>query len=240
MSEYKKQAELIASGFLQQIGEKYDVVELGDYPITEQLLITYGKAFNDAVAKELDKSGSVASGKIGDLVVPQIKKFGNDYEMYLGYDAQNPAHIYYKFVNKGVRGYADVPKKKKKINSDTPYFFKSPFPNEKMIQGIEGWLKLGKAKFSGDTQKKKLSKTQRKYKKLSKLVTTNDLRTLATNISFAIKRDGLKSTNYFDNAIKKVFDKGFFDTMAKAIGGDVRLQIRQIGNKLENNGYNNK
>ena len=152
MSEYKKQAELLASGFLQQIGEKYDVVELGDYPITEQLLITYGKAFNDAVAKELDKSGSIASGKIGELVVPQIKKFGNDYEMYLGYDAQNPAHIYYKFVNKGVKGFGK-PKKLKKINTDTPYSFKSPFPNEKMIQGIEGWLKLGKAKFSGDTQK---------------------------------------------------------------------------------------
>ena len=32
----------------------------------------------------------------------------------------------------------------------------------------------------------------------------------------------------------------FFTAMATALGGDVQIQIRQIGNKIENNGYNNK
>ena len=56
----------------------------------------------------------------------------------------------------------------------------------------------------------------------------------------AIKRDGLKTTAYFDNAVKTVFDKAFFESMAIALGGDMQIQIRQIGNKIEKNGYNNK
>ncbi len=109
-----------------------------------------------------------------------------------------------------------------------------------MITNIESWIKLGKGAFSSETQKKGLSKAQRKYKKLSKVAAMPNLRTIATNMAYAIKRDGLKTTGFFDKAIKKVFDKAFFETMALALGKDVQIQIRQIGNKLEHNGYNNK
>ena len=66
------------------------------------------------------------------------------------------------------------------------------------------------------------------------------LKTIAYATASAIKRDGLKTTSYFDNAVKAVFNKDFFATMATALGVDVQIQIRQIGNKMENNGYNNK
>ena len=66
------------------------------------------------------------------------------------------------------------------------------------------------------------------------------LKLLAYATASAIKRDGLKTTSYFDNAVKAVFNKDFCAAMATALGGDVQIQIRQIGNKMENNGYNNK
>ena len=239
MSEYKRQAELLASGILSKIGEKFDEVQLGDLPLTEAILAKYGQAFNEAVQEQIDRQGLTASGKIGELAVPKINKFGNEYEMLLGYDPQNPASIYYKYVNKGVKGVSKTPKKKKNIG-DTPYKFEKKHPGEKMITNIESWIKLGKGAFSSETQKKGLSKAQRKYKKLSKVAAMPNLRTIATNMAYAIKRDGLKTTGFFDKAIKKVFDKGFFETMALALGKDVQIQIRQIGNKLEHNGYNNK
>ena len=97
MSEAKAQAKAIRDAFLKRIGEQYDIVDSGiiDYPIAEQMLMFYGKLFNDEVQKNLTKSGSIASGKIGDLVVPKVTKFGNDYEMWLGYDLDNPASVYY-------------------------------------------------------------------------------------------------------------------------------------------------
>jgi|688.fasta_scaffold03038_6 hypothetical protein len=243
MSEAKAQAKAIRDGFLKRIGEQYDIVDSGiiDYPIAEQMLMFYGKLFNDEVQKNLTKSGSIASGKIGELVVPKVTKFGNDYEMWLGYDLDNPASVYYKYINKGVRGYGGDNAKPKKVKSDSPYSYKTPYANKKMATSILKWYRLGKAKTFGETQKYKLTKTQTKSKKLKKVVNKADsLKILAYATASAIKRDGLKTTSYFDNAVKAIFNKEFFTTMAFSFGGDVQLQIRQIGNKMENNGYNNK
>lgn len=241
MSELKAQAEALRNGFLQSLGESYDIVNPDEYPVAELMLIKYGKLFNEVVQKNLDKSGSIASGKIGELVIPKVTKFGNDYEMYLGYDKDNPASVYYRFVNKGVRGAGGVNAKPKKVSSDSPYQYKTPFPNKKMATSILQWYRLGKAKASGESQKYKLTKTQTKSKKLKKVVDkATSLKALAYATASAIKRDGLKTTSYFDNAVKAVFNKEFFTTMATALGGDVQIHIREIGNKMENNGYNNK
>jgi hypothetical protein len=240
MSEAKAQAQALRDKFLTTIGDKFDLIDPTEYPVAEQILIFYGREFNDEVQKNLSKSGSIASGKIGDLTVPKVRKFGNDYEMYLGYDKDNPASVYYKFVNKGVRGVGGVNARPKRVASDSPYAYKTPFPNKKMANSILQWYKLGKAKTTSETQKKNLSTTQRKNKKLKQIVNKADsLKALAYATASAIKRDGLKTTSYFDNAVKTVFNKDFFAAMATAFGGDVQLQIRQIGNKLEN-GNNNK
>jgi hypothetical protein len=235
MSEAKAQAQALRDKFLTTIGNKFDLIDPTEYPVAEQILIFYGKEFNDEVQRNLSKNGSIASGKIGDLTVPKVRKFGNDYEMYLGYDKDNPASVYYKFVNKGVRGVGGKNARPKRVASDSPYSYKTPFPNAKMANSILQWYKLGKAKTTSETQKKNLSTSQRKSKKLSKIVDkATSLKNLAYATASAIKRDGLKTTSYFDNAVKTVFNKEFFATMATAFGGDVQLQIKQIGNKIEN------
>lgn len=242
MSEAKAQAKALKERFLKTIGDQYNVIDPTEFPIAEQMLIFYGKQFNDEVQKNLNKSGSIASGKIGDLVIPKVTKFGNDYEMWLGYDKNNPASVYYKYINKGVKGVGGENARPKKVSSDSPYQYKTPFPNKKMATSILQWYRLGKAKTTNETQTKKLSKTQRKSKKLKQAVNKAiSLKALAYATASAIKRDGLKTTSYFDNAVKTVFNKDFFTTMAEAFGGDVQLQIRQIGNKIESsNGNNNK
>jgi hypothetical protein len=241
MSEAKAQAEAFRDGFLQSIGESYDKIDPTEYPVAEQMFLYYGKMFNDAVAKNLKKSGSIGSGKIAELALPVVNKFGNNYEMYLGYKKDNPASVYYKFVNKGVKGFGGLNAKPKKVKSDTPYQYKTPYPNEKMAKSIMQWMKLGKAKARTDTQKKNLTAEQTKNKRL-KNVTPKPLTLMQISymVAAAIKRDGLKTTSFFDNAIKSVFNKDFYAAMATAFGGDVQIQIRQIGNKMENNGYNNK
>ena len=241
MSETKAQAKALADGFLQSIGESYDQFDPSDYPVAEQMFIYYGKIFNDEIKNQLKISGSIASGKIGELAVPKVNKFGNDYEMYLGYEIDNPASVYYRFVNKGVKGYGGINARPKSIKSDTPYKYKTPFPNKKMAKSIMEWYKLGKAKARTDTQKRNLTAEQTKNKKL-KNVTSKPLTLMQISYmtAAAIKRDGLRTTSYFDNAVKAVFNKDFFAAMATALGGDVQIQIRQIGNKIEHNGYNNK
>jgi len=241
MSEAKAQAQAFKDGFLESIGESYNQLDPSEYPVAEQMFLYYGKKFNDAVAKNLKESGSIASGKIGELAPPQVNKFGNEYEMYLGYKKDNPASVYYRFVNKGVKGFGGLNAKPKRVKSDSPYQYKTPFPNKKMATSIMEWYKLGKAKARTDTQKKNLTAEQTKNNKLKNIAPKPlTLMQISYMTAAAIKRDGLRTTSFFDNAIKAVFNKDFFATMATAFGGDIQIQIRQIGNKMENNGYNNK
>ena len=241
MSEAKAQAQAFKDRFLESIGESYNQLDPSEYPVAEQMFLYYGKKFNDAVAKNLKESGSIASGKIGELAPPQVNKFGNEYEMYLGYKKDNPASVYYRFVNKGVKGFGGLNAKPKRVKSDSPYQYKTPFPNKKMATSIMEWYKLGKAKARTDTQKKNLTAEQTKNNKLKNIAPKPlTLMQISYMTAAAIKRDGLRTTSFFDNAIKAVFNKDFFATMATAFGGDIQIQIRQIGNKMENNGYNNK
>jgi hypothetical protein len=240
MSEAKAQALFLKEQYLKEIGDYYNLIDPTEFPVAEQMLMYYGKLFNDTIQANLDKSGSIASGRIGDLVVPKIKKFGNNYEMQLGYDPNNPASVYYRFVNKGVRGAGGENARPKRVSSDSPYQFKTPFPNQKMAKSILEWYKLGKAKANTDSQKKGLSATQTKNRRLKQVANKPlTLMQVAYRTAAAIKRDGLKTTSYFDNAVKTVFNKEFFETMAVAFGGDVQLQIRQIGNKIESSNGNN-
>jgi hypothetical protein len=60
-----------------------------------------------------------------------------------------------------------------------------------MATSILKWYRLGKAKTFGETQKKGLSKSQTKSKKLKKVVNKADsLKILAYATASAIKRDG--------------------------------------------------
>ena len=241
MSEAKAQAELLKNKYLEQIGSYYNIINPEDLPVSDGILLYYGKLFNDEIAKQLKISGSIASGKIGELAVPTIIRFGTEYGMALGYDKDNPAAIYYDFVNKGVKGVGGENAKPKTIKADTPYQYKTKRPNKKMIDSIFKWYQLGKAKARTDTQKRNLTAEQTKNKRL-KNVTSKPLTLMQISYmtAAAIKRDGLRTTSYFDNAVKAVFNKDFFAAMATALGGDVQIQIRQIGNKIEHNGYNNK
>ena len=240
MSEAKAQEQLLKSKYLKQIGEFYNIINPEDLPISDGVLLYYGKLFNDQVAEELKKSGSIASGKIGELALPKIIKFGTEYGMALGYDKKNPASVYYDYVNKGVKGVGGINKKPKYVSSDTPYQYKNKRANKKMIASIFKWYELGKAKARTDTQKKNLTAEQTKNKRLKNVSNKPlTLMNIATMTAIAIKRDGLKTTSYFDNAIKTVFNKDFYKIMAVALGDDIKLQIIQINNEFQN-GNNNK
>jgi hypothetical protein len=105
-----------------------------------------------------------------------------------------------------------------------------------MATSILQWYRLGKAKTTNETQTKKLSKTQRKNRKLKQTVNkATSLKTLAYATASAIKRDGLRTTSYFDNAIKTVFNNGDVIFAEKALEegfiSDI-ISFNELTNKL--------
>lgn len=213
MSISKAQAEALRDGFLNTLGMQDYQKGSNDLPVVEKMMALAGLAFNDSLVKYL--GNSVASGKLAEPSLPKISKFGNVYTMTLGYEKGSAQSKYYDFVNKGVKGTDNI-----KADEKTPYSYKAGKLSVP-VKPIEQWLKYNKLK----------AVSVKKYTKLgveSKAIESK--KSLAWAVAKAIHRDGLKSTHYMDRAVSEVFNKQFIETMQVALGGDIQIKIRQIGN----------
>jgi hypothetical protein len=93
-----------------------------------------------------------------------------------------------------------------------------------MVTAIQKWVQRNGLAQRREDQKYNLSGLQKKRKSVSEL---NTGRTTAYLIARKIKQRGLPKTGFFDNAIDEVFNEQFYSKMAKAVGGDVRVYIKQ-------------
>jgi hypothetical protein len=220
MSISKAQAEFLASGILNRLGEQR--IKEDEFPVVESLLNQFGGQFVITAQNNLIANKNIASGDIKDIRT-NITKYGNTYTLSLGYSKNQPASKYWKFVNKGVRG-----TKNEKADSKTPYKFN---PSKKSIP-------IAVAQRMIDSGKKKTTSVK-PYRKLGvETKAIEDKKSLAYLIASSIHRRGLSSTHYFDNAAKETFGQNFYDVMTAALGKDIQIKIRQIGKEL-NNGNNN-
>ena len=238
MSISKAQIEALRQNFIQSIGDTgFNIVNAKDLPLLEKTLALYGQAFNTAIGANLQKSGSISSGKLAEPAMPIITKFGNSYVLSVGYEQGSEQDKYFRFVNKGVKGVGGEGARPKQNTGE--YSYKTKYPNKKMATNLLLWLR--KSANTSRNEKVTITKTQRKRKKLSNVVSQADsLKSLAYAMSAAIKRDGLKATFFFDKAINEVFNKDFIADVALAIGGDVQIQIKQTVNEIKNGNNNNK
>ena len=219
MSIKKAQAELLANGILNSIGEK--PMKDGDLPVINALLRDFGADFVLTAQRNLIANNNISSGKIKDIRVA-VTHFGNMYTLSLGYPKSEPASKYWKYLNKGVKGTNN-----EKADSKTPYKFN---PANKSIP-------IAVAQRMIDSGKKKTTQVK-PYRKLGvETKAIEDKKSLAFLIARSIHRKGLSSTHYFDNAAKETFGKNFYDVMTAALGKDIQIKIRQIGKEL-NNGNN--
>lgn len=238
MSIAKAQIEALRSGIIQSLGDTgFNKVNAQDLPLLEKTLALYGQAFNTAIGANLQKTGSISSGKLAEPAMPIITKFGTSYVLSVGYEKGSEQDKYFRFVNKGVKGVGGEGARPKQNTGE--YSYKTKYPNKKMATNLLLWLR--KSANASRNEKVTITKTQRKRKKLSNVVSQADsLKSLAYAMSGAIKRDGLKATYFFDKAIKEVFNKDFIADVALAIGGDVQIQIKQTINESKNGNNNNK
>ena len=220
MSISKAQAQAIADGFLNTLGEQR--MKEGELPVVERLLKDFGAEFITTAQANLRANNTISSGDINDIRM-RFTKFNTSYTISLGYPKSEPASKYWDFVNKGVKGTRNI-----KADAKTPYKF-NPSKKSIPISVAQRLISSGKKKTSNVTS----------YKKLGVETKAIDAKkSLAFLIARSIHRKGLRSTNYFDNAQKEVFGKNFYDVMEAALGKDIQIKIRQIGKEI-NNGNNN-
>jgi hypothetical protein len=228
----RKQAQFVREQFLNRFKDGYNLTDPNQFAVIEQILFQAGLDFNETIRKNLEKAGAVASGDLTDVSVPNTSFNDGKYILEVGYPIGSKQLKYYDFINQGVKGVGG--KNARPNKSSGKYSFKSKFPNRKMAANIYSWLNKARKTVSAD--KLDLSKSQKKKRKLKKLLTeAENKKRLAYAISSKIKRDGITATYYFDRAIKENFGKDFKDALAEALGGDIILQLRSAyGNNNRN------
>lgn len=215
------QNEILA--FLDTLGESKELfTRVQDLKGLEKAIGEVVGEFIKQVQENLEKAGKIDTGALATDIT-QSEWDGSS--ISIGYPAESAAAKYYDFVNKGVKGV------KSGQPADSPYSFKNDRPSLAMQLAIAKWYRRNAGFGRRETQKKNLSALQRKRKKLLKVTNEADrLKSLAYATSINIKRRGLKKTGYFDNAVQKYFGSNFNKLIAKVVGKEIQVNIRQDGN----------
>jgi hypothetical protein len=208
-----------------QAANKEDYQKLGQLPFVERTIIRFASIFIKRVQDNLIKANRVDTGTLStDITEGQLIKQGSSYSLDIGYPASSEGAKYYDFVNKGVKGF-------KSGQPNSPYRFRSAYPsmNGPMVNAIQKWVKRNALSSRREDQRFNLSGLQKKRKSVAQL---NTGRTTAYLIARKIKQRGLPRTGFFDDAITQVFNEQFYNKMAEAVGGDVRVYIKQAASLI--------
>ena len=233
MAKSVKQLQDEVLAYLDSIGQDASAFkDVNNLPGIERMLVLSAANFIQKVQENLNASGRVNTGALSsDLEEGQVESGGGSVSISVGYPAESKAANYYKYVNKGVRGFESG-------QPDSEYTFKN-IRNKKggvligypFYNSIFEWLKNNRLSSRNETQKKNLSSVQRKRKRLSKMVNANSKqKSLAYAVATSIKKKGLKKTGFVDKAADFAFGKDFADAVAKIIGREIAVNIRINGN----------
>lgn len=144
----------------------------------------------DTAEKNMEKSASVATGKIkSSMDAGPIETRGTKTSVAVMIDKN------YKWTDKGVRGTEGG-------KSFAGLAFKTKYANKKMATAILKWLRSrGNA---GRIKYKAVSRNEAKSQRINRTVKKADnLKGLAYAVSVNIKKKGIKPTLFFTNAVKE-------------------------------------
>ena len=197
----------------------------------EQVMLEYSDKFIELAVRRIRQRKKVDTGNLENIIRTAIVQQGTKYSLTIGYDKSNPASEYYDFQNKGVKGI------KSRQPSTSPYSYRTLSVSSKMVNALMQWYLRHKNYIKTEDRKQGLTKLEKKRKNIGQLASsTQNLRKLAINTAKQIKKRGQKRIGFFDDNLDKAFGKDFQEKLAKALGQDIVLNIRQnFGN-----GNNNK
>jgi hypothetical protein len=163
----------------------------------------YAKKFLEEIQKELkDKKVKRASGNLDKYTKAVANEDGSGIKISM--------IDYYDFVNKGVKG----------VRSSTnapssPYQYKTYGMPKSAREGLKKYIESGKARLRLEQPKKTIIGAQKKTPSINSQVQT---------MVYLIKKWGIKTTNFFDNATERV-TKDLGEDLMYLIGKTITVQI---------------
>jgi hypothetical protein len=172
---------------------------------TLALFFEYAKIFQEEVREQIKNKNITSSGKLAD----NIDVVAND----KGTGIYISMIDYYDFVNKGVKGVNSS-----KNAPSSPYQYKTYGMPETARKGLKEYINSGKASIKLVNTKKTTIGAEKKK------VSLIDLK--VNQLVYNIKKYGIKTTSYLDNALNKVLPK-LNEDMLNLIGRTIVIQIGQ-------------
>jgi hypothetical protein len=204
MSIAKAQAQALAEGFLDNIGEAKDLQPRETF---SEIILLAGEMVEDMQAN-LNKSNSNATDKLSKSIAaaePYVNSSTFKVDIFMLY--------YGQFLNKGVKGTK---------GGSGMYAFKHDFPSKAMIESLSEWVKQGKAKIVNTNVRKSPIAQEQKNGAISEL---SNLFALARSI----KQKGIKAVPFVDEAAETTRNK-VSDRLGKALKIDV---LNSLKNNLQ-------
>lgn len=208
----KAQSKVLNSGFLDRIGTTGEFETF----VAENILEQYGAEFSALLARYIKERQITSSGALADNIYPEVSDDGKTLTISV--------LDYYDFVNKGVKGV-----RSSKNAADSPYKFKNYGMDQKGRESIKNYILSGKAKVK-NVRNDRAAGIGLERKGIAQKPKKSLLNSQVDNLIYMIKRYGIKKTNYFDDAVNKVFGNWAAD-MAAALGEDIKLNLRLESNK---------
>jgi len=214
LREAQEKASNVA--FYTNVGTERSEVQMLPLNVVEAMIGLYTIKFIEEANQNLAQTNSVSSGKLQDSLGFKNTFTGQKYTVdYLAED-------YFRFVDEGVQGTGPG-----SINNTSPFRYKNKMPPP---NAIEKWLKQNRGKGRVSDVRKYGSEGVEK-----KSIKTNiSDKTLSFIIARSIKRKGLKATGFWSKAWAETF-KDFDQQMSKALGEDIKIELRNINRDVNNN-----
>lgn len=200
----RAQRSLLDTGFLDTLGSNED----GAVPLTEtsKAVLQVAGEFIDDATSNLNKVDRVSTGNLASSMRPVIVEAGvnNTIDIYI--------NDYYKFVDKGVRGWQDT------AGSGSQYQFKPPRKGggggkSKMVNAIRKWV-IREGLAARNTKK---SITARENRRMQIRDTSTST---AIVIAGSIRKKGLRRTNFFTDAVRTLEDK-----LGRGVANALRIDV---------------
>jgi len=170
---------------------------------TLALFVEYVNIFDKAIKEQIKEKNINASGDLSSNIDVVANEDGSGIQISM--------IDYYDYVNKGVKG----------VNSSknaptSPYKYKTYGMPLKARRGIKEYINSGKASIrTVNTKKTTIAAEQKRVSLIDSKV---------NEMVYNIKKYGIKTTNYFDNAMAKVLPE-LSEDMIKLLGSAIVLQI---------------
>jgi hypothetical protein len=194
-------------------------------PVTERMILAYATEFIKKVRENLEAVDRVDTGALNrDIQRGQLINQSGVYTLEIGYPKTSKAAGYYDYVNKGVKGFDS-----KLPNSKYRFRNAKPSMNGPMVLAIQKWMKRNGLISRRETEKSTFTSLQRKRKRIGEL---DSSRVGAYLVARKIKSAGLPKTGFFDNAVNEYFGTEFGAAMAKAVGADIRVGVKQVNSLI--------